>query len=482
MGAGPFVLGRSQGILAPVSDPAASPGPLTLLRRWFGFSMPVGRRFYFLSGVFLMAVKYAGDVALVWVAHHHFWRPGEWLNPTYAGRFAFLGNAGIPHWSIGVWAIPFLWIGVSMTFRRAVDAGRSAWWALLFFAPVVNLAIMLGFCVPPSAPAPAWKPEPARARSDEMMRSALLGVLGMMLLGVPLIALQTLGLGQYSSGLFFATPFVLGATAGYLFNRRFTRSLAATAAVVIAGFAILFGGLLLFALEGVVCLLMALPFALLVGTFGGWVGREIAAHTRGGAVTATLSMILLPLSLSAFVDPAPVHREVISTVEIAAPPEIVWRHVVGFEPLAPPSELLFNVGVAYPVRARIEGTGVGAVRRCEFSTGAFVEPITAWDEPRRLSFDVASSPPPLEEWSPYRKVLAPHLATGFRAQRGEFRLVPLGRGRTRLEGSTWYALDIHPAFYWTPWADAFVHQIHLRVLEHITTLAEHEAARVAATP
>jgi hypothetical protein len=49
----------------------------------------------------------------------------------------------------------------------------------------------------------------------------------------------------------------------------------------------------------------------------------------------------------------------------------------------PPPVWIYGLGVAYPLRARIEGEGVGAVRHCEFTTGAFVEPITAW-EPVKL--------------------------------------------------------------------------------------------------
>jgi len=41
-------------------------------------------------------------------------------------------------------------------------------------------------------------------------------------------------------------------------------------------------------------------------------------------------------------------------------------------------EPLFRLGFASPQYARIEGTGVGAIRYCVFSTGPFVEPITAW--------------------------------------------------------------------------------------------------------
>jgi hypothetical protein len=125
------------------------------------------------------------------------------------------------------------------------------------------------------------------------------------------------------------------------------------------------------------------------------------------------------------------------------------------------------VGIAYPRRAHIDGAGVGAVRYCEFSTGAFVEPITVWDAGRRLSFDVTEEPPPMREWSPYANVVPPHLDGFFRARRGEFRLVRLTDNRTRLEGSTWYELRIYPEVYWSLFADAIVRRIHERVLEHV---------------
>ena len=142
-----------------------------------------------------------------------------------------------------------------------------------------------------------------------------------------------------------------------------------------------------------------------------------------------------------------------------------------------PQHWLFSTGVAYPLRARIDGEGVGAVRRCEFSTGAFVEPITVWDEPRRLSFDVIEQPVPMEEWSFYAQVNPPHLDHSFKSRRGEFRLIATPSGGTRLEGSTWYAMDMGPAPYWQVWGDAILHRIHTRVLEHVRRLSEADAGR-----
>jgi hypothetical protein len=233
------------------------------------------------------------------------------------------------------------------------------------------------------------------------------------------------------------------------------------------------GTLALFALEGWLCILMAAPLAFVVAVLGALIGRGVAIRTRHDVGSSALVVAALPLwaLLEKTRADAPVHSVVTATI-VDAPPERVWPRVVAVSELPPPSQLLFALGVAYPQRARIEGEGVGAVRHCEFSTGAFVEPITVWDEPHRLAFDVVAQPPPMQEWSPYRDLHPPHLDGYFRTTHGEFRLVDLGDGRTRLKGTTWYELDIHPRGYWRLFADALVRRIHERVLEHVERTAE----------
>jgi hypothetical protein len=183
----------------------------------------------------------------------------------------------------------------------------------------------------------------------------------------------------------------------------------------------------------------------------------------------------------------PTAREVTTTVEVDAPPETVWKNVVRFSELRPPAEWVFRAGIAYPIRAviapRADGTlGVGSVRRCEFSTGPFVEPITVWDEPHRLAFDVTAQPPSLTELSPYKNVHALHVQGYMASQGGEFRLTALPGGRTRLEGTTHYTLAIFPELYWTPWAELLLHDIHQRVLEHVKELSETPRAGVGSAP
>ena len=71
-------------------------------------------------------------------------------------------------------------------------------------------------------------------------------------------------------------------------------------------------------------------------------------------------------------------------------------------------------------------------------------------------------------------VHAPHIESAMASQRGEFRLTALPGGRTLLEGTTWYRLEMTPQVYWTLYADAVVHQIHHRVLSHIANLSERK--------
>ena len=165
-----------------------------------------------------------------------------------------------------------------------------------------------------------------------------------------------------------------------------------------------------------------------------------------------------------------------TSIEVNAPPAQVWKKVVAFAEIVPPKEMLFRAGLAYPIRAEISGQGVGAVRRCIFSTGAFVEPIEVWDEPRLLKFGVTENPAPLNELTPYSHIAPAHLHGYFVSRKGQFLLTALPNGGTRLEGSTWYQHTMWPAAYWHLWSDYIIHRIHLRVLNHIRESVERESS------
>ncbi len=438
---------------------------------------PVDRKTYAAYGFGLMALKYALDAALIWWFTGRWWTPLDYLSPLWSTRQHVL--LGAPAWLAPVLVVitlPFLWIGVTLTLRRAVNAGLSAWTCLLFFVPGVNYVLMLALCFLSQVSKPVRTPAVPPPQVDERLTSALLGVAAS--LGITLV---TVGIGiylkrSYSTGLFLGVPFTIGYISSYIYNRRFPRSAGESIIVALASVTIAGGALVVFALEGIVCTVMALPIAFALAGPGALVGRLVARQSVEPGAGVGLAL-LAPLLVAVEPRPAPPAHEVVTVVEIAAPPDVVWRHVVTFPELPPPAELLFRVGVAAPTRARIVGTGVGATRYCDFTTGSFVEPVTAWEPARVLAFDIVAQAPPLTEWSPYRNVNPPHLDGYFRATHGEFRLSPLPGGRTRLEGRTRYVVDMFPQRYWTLLAGRIVAAIHERVLRHIAALAEEDNSR-----
>jgi Polyketide cyclase / dehydrase and lipid transport len=299
-----------------------------------------------------------------------------------------------------------------------------------------------------------------------MLRRVIVGMAFIGLLAV--MGLALLRDGNYGWALFIVIPIFLGGAATYMYGPA-----SAWGAIGVGAFGPCAAAfcLLVLGTEGLGCILMCLPLAAPLGAFGGWIVYS-SSRSRVAAGGGVAMLLLSPASLIFDTHATPDIFQVHSSITIAAPPEVVWKHVVSFSDLPEPDEWYFRAGLAYPKRARIEGTGAGAVRYCEFSTGPFVEPITVWDEPNLLHFRVAANPEPMHEWSPYAHVLPKHLHGYLISKQGEFRLTRLPGNQTLLEGTTWYQHGLWPAEYWRWWSQAIIHRIHMRVLNHIRVLAE----------
>ncbi len=448
---------------------SSSVGPLDLLRYWTTFERPVDRRAYLIHGAGLVAFKYAVDSMLIWAATGSVWLPWSYLRTSPLQMGATLEHA--PAFLaplLVIWTLPFLWIGVCMTMRRLLDARLSAWWSLLFFVPLAGYALMVGLTLAPSREQPVTSPpDPQIRKLPAALQSIVVGAA----LGIGMLYLAVVALNSYGMALFLGTPFAVGAVVGFLLCRRYPATVRETIEAVVMTAFLIAGAALALGWEGAVCLIMVMPLSILLASMGGIFGRAMAQSPA-----SLRSMAIVPVLLTGGVSAevgsqgGPL-REVRSSVVVDAPPEVVWDNVVAFSPLPAPRELIFRLGVAYPTHARIQGEGVGAIRYCEFSTGPFVEPITVWDHPRRLAFDVSSSPQPLTELSPYR-IKPPHLDGFLNPKRGEFRLVSLADGGTRLEGSTWYHQSLRPDGYWVLFSDLIIRKIHRRVLQHIKAEAE----------
>lgn len=280
---------------------------------------------------------------------------------------------------------------------------------------------------------------------------------------------------DYGIALFILTPFFMGACPAILYGSKKQINKIEAWKIAFLSLVVFTIGLLFFAIEGLICIAMAAPIAILFNWIGSLIGYFIVSKTRKSSFVVIL-VLFSAIPTTAFIekDIKPELTSVVTSIEIEADLSVVWKNVVEFPELSDPNEFIFKTGIAYPINAKIKGTGVGAIRYCNFTTGSFVEPITVWNQPNLLAFDVLEQPAPMKEVS-FWDIDAPHLHDYFASRKGQFKLTKLPNGNTLLEGTTWYYHNIKPAAYWKGWSNYIVHKIHERILNHIKQNAENLA-------
>lgn len=338
------------------------------------------------------------------------------------------------------------WGMAVLSFRRASWSNSGHRLSLFAIFPAIQMAVVLVIALLPRREAANEVAEADRLDLGDVLQGVIAGVA----IIVAAVLVSALTLGAYGWGLFVTTPLVVGMTTGYIANRRILRSNASTVNYVMLAGALGGMALLMLALEGLMCIILIAPLGLLASILGGWVGRAIArvGHHRGAAL---MSVAVLPLvfTLEAAMPPV-VPIDTSETIEIAAPPEAVWNTITGDQTIGLSPGWPGVAGLAYPLRGKLIGEGVGTRRIGYFSTGLADERVTAWEPGRLLAFTVLSQPPAMEEMSPYRKVHAPHLYGYVVTGDTRYVLMPLPNGGTRLTLEATTILHIDPIAYWEP--------------------------------
>jgi|HubBroStandDraft_1064217.scaffolds.fasta_scaffold20202_3 uncharacterized membrane protein YhaH (DUF805 family) len=451
---------------------------------------------YALVGLIGFAIKHNFDRLLATGMFHRKWSLfNYWIPLDRAVRVTSLSTSDRTFllWML-VLSLPFIWVGVALTTQRLRAMGLPLWLVALFFLPYLNLLFFIILCVYPSQSAEDLA-KPPRAREnrtlgkiipDNTWGSAAMALLISSVFGIAATLLSVSGLfAVYGFGLFVALPFCLGLCSVLLHGYHRPRGF--WSCMLVAALSITLLGLFLLALaiEGAICLLMAAPIGVVLGLMGGLLGYWIQRrHWSELQTQATFGAMLLfvpfLMGAEALKPLQPELLQVSTQIEINAPATTVWHFLASFPTLPPPTEWPFRVGIAYPIRSTLEGSGLGARRECQFSSGEFVEPIRVWDENKRLVFSISGEPPVMEEMSPYGHIHTRHIdGQYFQAQDAEFVLTPLPNGHTLLTGTSRYRNRMWPAAYWRLWSDAIVHQIHLRVFQHIKQLSEASESQAA---
>jgi hypothetical protein len=359
----------------------------------------------------------------------------------------------------------FMWVLGALSFRRAADANFPAWIAAFAMAPIVQLPAILLLWLVPSRVASA-APKTALSGGPDWKVSAQ-GIVAGGALTVIAVALGALAFGVYGFGMFVIAPLVIGSVTAFLVNRKGDVGSRRTSRTIYAALALGGVALVVGALEGIVCIVMAAPLVVGAAYIGGLFGRSVAL-ARIRTRNSLMSVALVPLVFATeWALPSDTHFTTTESVAIAASPDAIWASIIRMEPIHAPLALPFRLGVAYPLGGQIVGEGVGAIRRGEFSTGTAIERISAWVPDRKIAFDVITDPPAMHELSPYSHVNAPHVRGYFRTTKMTFEIVPVGNRECQLVEHTEHELRLDPVLYWMPFARWIIHENNMRVLTHI---------------
>lgn len=268
-------------------------------------------------------------------------------------------------------------------------------------------------------------------------------------------------------------PFAMGFAAVYLAKIQswvralFFPQLSALAALGLA---------LLFAIEGLICVVFWLPAYVLLTALGG-LAAWFVVRTKQNRAAFLGAVMLLPYgtAVAEHAVPAELQRRVVRTqIAIDATPEAVWEEIVDV-PLIAKSEHGFAwshvIGFPRPVSARSSSREVGAVREAMFERGVvFYERVTRCEPGHALEFDIA-----VDSRSIPKDALDEHVTLGgpyFDVLTGAYRIETRGDGGVTLHLSSEHRLSTHFNGYAAWWTDFIMRDTQDYILEIVARRAE----------
>ena len=234
--------------------------------------------------------------------------------------------------------------------------------------------------------------------------------------------------------------------------------------------------------EGIICILMLAPIWLAAGVVGAGITYFLRNRIQAGRhhVSALALMPLLVMAAEPHL-PRPAAEVTVSrSIDIAAAPEAVWPLLEGAGAIGP-EEGIWTVtqsliGVPRPQAARLEGQGIGALRRAEWQRGIrFDEVITEWEPLRRIGWAFRFGDH--QGWEITDAHLMPDSAY-MQIRRGGYSMAPLPGGGVRVSLETTYWMRTSVNGYAALWGELLLGDLEGNVLAILKARAEGVGAEV----
>ncbi|MCE9594421.1 MAG: hypothetical protein K8S98_09515 [Planctomycetes bacterium] len=237
---------------------------------------------------------------------------------------------------------------------------------------------------------------------------------------------------------------------------------------------------LLLRVEGAICIVFALPIALVFSVLGGVMTWSVRRETERGD-KRMYAVVLLPFVVAPIENrfDSPIDMRVVeSDIAISADAAAVWEEIVEVPTIGADERrpaLFTSIGFPAPLSAVVDRRELGGVREARFEGGVlFLERITRFEPKHALAFDIDSQ----EELIP-PTTLDPHVTIGgpyFDVLEGEYEIEETANGvvlhlKSRLRVST------HFNVYAGAWADRVMASIQDNILDVVRRRAERRFER-----
>ena len=277
----------------------------------------------------------------------------------------------------------------------------------------------------------------------------------------------------------FLVPPAIGALTVYLAPQEYRRSIPYALLMPWISITIVCIGSIAFALEAMICILMALPIFLVLSSMGGYLFlyRNRDKDKPPTHQNTMLGIILIaPYLFSPFEMSLPInasYKIVGNKITIDAPANTVWENIITI-PQIGPNEQGFSIFHVFGVPKLLETSaltqaGIGGLRTTIFDNGlAFTETVTYWDKNNRINFSISPSD---QTTAP-----APFSMIGkkyFAVTEMNYWIEPVDQDTIILHVTSQHQLTTHFNSYAGIWTDFMLSSLQNYVLQMIKARAEN---------
>lgn len=255
----------------------------------------------------------------------------------------------------------------------------------------------------------------------------------------------------YGLSFFVFLPFVLGYTFG--------KSTVKTASLwgLIASFVVFFILLLIGGLEGMGCILMALPLVIAAVAIGVWLKRTSGRKSDDNILDSSILpfglFLLFAFAEFRFFGNQPVLNEVTTEFEYPYTPMQVYDAIKSVDTMDTDKPFLMHLDLPVPEKCVLDTEAVGGIRTCYFDCGYIQQRITGMERGKSLDLEVTDFHLTGREW------------LGFRDASYTFRETT--PGHCKLTRITRYTSELYPRWYWRLFEQASVEQEHDYVFRNL---------------